>query len=756
MSQAEALLNTLSTTETTVYSRNSETEGHIVIGNDRRITVPDSLKRIAVQYDHNVETVTFDCPRYWDNHDMSQMKVYINYLLPDNRIGYYPAENITPVGNTMTFTWTIRNEITQTKGNISILVCVKKTDTNGNESAHWNSELNSEMYISEGLEASQQIISQYPDIVTFLLTRMDEVEAIATVEAMQSYTNEWLEANHSRILAEIEAKGLETLGTIPADYTETHSMAYESARTKADAIVCSAEGDPAVATDSSDDYLRNLHIYGKTNQVKTTGKNLFDASKIINNSRVTNNNGVVTVSTPEASSAVDSMVDLGVLAPELEVGKSYILTFDTTGTDRFIYLEEAKLMWGNGATYTVTQEMLNSDVLFYASGVSTTATLSNFMIRDASIADTTYEPYSGGYASPSPDCPQALDSVENPTTLVCAKNLIPFPYNDGSVTKDGITFTVNDDGSIHCKGTATKATVFSIFSGSMPLHGTFTLSGVNNDVTPSTHYMQPYVDGIFKDSQISGSRTYEFDGNLTSIPLYVKSGATVDCVVYPQLEIGEEATEYEPPSTHQVMESSRTLRGIPVTAGGNYTDSDGQQWICDEIDFVRGVYIQRVGQFILGNDRTYYYNTDTAGKEFFYTAENNNVAAWETRMYCSHFPIIGPGVGMESDYWAQFSGSGGVRFRHKDLTSLAELATWLDTNNVEVVYPLVTPIETSLTETELAAFSKLHSNYPTTAVLNDSGAWVKMEYNADTKTYVDNKIKSDVTYVLEAIENGSY
>lgn len=36
------------------------------------------------------------------------------------------------------------------------------------------------------------------------------------------------------------------------------------------------------------------------------------------------------------------------------------------------------------------------------------------------------------------------------------------------------------------------------------------------------------------------------------------------------------------------------LCGIPVDTGGNYTDSTGQQWACDEIDFERGVYVQRV------------------------------------------------------------------------------------------------------------------------------------------------------------------
>lgn len=36
------------------------------------------------------------------------------------------------------------------------------------------------------------------------------------------------------------------------------------------------------------------------------------------------------------------------------------------------------------------------------------------------------------------------------------------------------------------------------------------------------------------------------------------------------------------------------LCGIPVDTGGNYTDNTGQQWICDEIDFEHGVYVQRV------------------------------------------------------------------------------------------------------------------------------------------------------------------
>lgn len=42
------------------------------------------------------------------------------------------------------------------------------------------------------------------------------------------------------------------------------------------------------------------------------------------------------------------------------------------------------------------------------------------------------------------------------------------------------------------------------------------------------------------------------------------------------------------------IQTPNGLPGIPVDSGGNYTDETGQQWICDEVDFERGVYVKRV------------------------------------------------------------------------------------------------------------------------------------------------------------------
>lgn len=176
---ANELLNGLSEEDIAAASVEPETEGHFVIGADRYITVPENLKRIAVQHDHNVETVTFDCPRYWDGIDMSEMTVYINYKCPDDTFGAYLVDAVAideADPNIIHFDWTIHNNITKAKGRLTFLVCIKKMTDEGIEVNHWNSELNTDLYISEGLECTEAVLEAYPDIITQLLVRMNSAE----------------------------------------------------------------------------------------------------------------------------------------------------------------------------------------------------------------------------------------------------------------------------------------------------------------------------------------------------------------------------------------------------------------------------------------------------------------------------------------------------------------------------------------------------------------------------------------------------
>lgn len=169
MSKADELLNSLSENDISLQLANPETEPHIVIGEDRIISVPEELRRIAVQYDHDVETVTFDCPRYWDGLDMSELSIYINYMRKDRYVACYKATDIVVDNadpNIMHFNWTVSRNVSEVKGELKFLVCIKKGDSEGYEVNHWNSELNTEMYISEGLEVDPSIFDPYPDIIS--------------------------------------------------------------------------------------------------------------------------------------------------------------------------------------------------------------------------------------------------------------------------------------------------------------------------------------------------------------------------------------------------------------------------------------------------------------------------------------------------------------------------------------------------------------------------------------------------------------
>ena len=72
-----------------------------------------------------------------------------------------------------------------------------------------------------------------------------------------------------------------------------------------------------------------------------------------------------------------------------------------------------------------------------------------------------------------------------------------------------------------------------------------------------------------------------------------------------QIEIGTESTAYSPYCEQLLtLPTPNGLPGIPVTSGGNYTDQNGQQWVCDEVDLERGVKVQRVDKAAFDSTKT--------------------------------------------------------------------------------------------------------------------------------------------------------
>lgn len=192
-----------------------------------------------------------------------------------------------------------------------------------------------------------------------------------------------------------------------------------------------------------------------------------------------------------------------------------------------------------------------------------------------------------------------------------------------------------------------------------------------------------------------------------------------------------------------------TLHGIPVASGGNYTDANGQQWICDEIDFARGVYVQRVFKYVCtGNENwavsPYQYLPDSTRYDGAIRMPYDGVGG--KQILCTHF--LGSEVGKLGAWVNDVPGTQlnlRILVKNADFASVDELVAFLKeeySSGTPVTYLCIlrTPIETPLSAEALAAYAAMHTYRGRTDISNDAGAWMKCEYFMDAKKYIDSKI----------------
>ena len=272
-------------------------------------------------------------------------------------------------------------------------------------------------------------------------------------------------------------------------------------------------------------------------------------------------------------------------------------------------------------------------------------------------------PYTGGKPAPSPSYPQKITDAGNDGSIVAkieGKNLIDI--------ESGIVVGWN-----------INLPELKLIPGE-----TYSLTNVNVPVnialveeTTNTRLTVNYIASGRKDTFImpdipdakifiSGTNATWNKGDLSTIKI--------------QLELGPAATEYEPykPAQTLIVPTPGGLPGISVSSGGNYTDESGQQWVTDEVDLAKGVYIKRIEKI----------------------ASYNN----------------------ESINGSHISETGEL------------------TVGARVLFALDAPVETPLLPETIAAFRKLCMNYPVTTITNSDNCGMEVAYTADTKAYIDGKI----------------
>ena len=227
-----------------------------------------------------------------------------------------------------------------------------------------------------------------------------------------------------------------------------------------------------------------------------------------------------------------------------------------------------------------------------------------------------------------------------------------------------------------------------------------------------------------------------------------------------QVNRGETVLPYEPYHTPQsfTISTPNGLPGIKVDKDGNYTDENGQQWICDEVDLARGKYVQRIWKCtITGNLSWELYATP--GLEGFWTRILPEKMT-NKKMLCSHFERYNDGNGNLKEGLMVGAGNDIIYFpknRFYDASledkGVANWKAFLAENQVELITYLDTPVEHDLTPEEIAAYKALHTNYPTTVVSNDESAHMEVSYVADTKNYIASKIETPLQKQITDLQN---
>ena len=349
--------------------------------------------------------------------------------------------------------------------------------------------------------------------------------------------------------------------------------------------------------------------------------------------------------------------------------------------------------------------------------------------------------------TPTPDAPVPIVSAGDGGSVavtVTGKNLLNSALLNSALSANGISAKQNSDGSYTISGTPTVDGTIILWIG----------GGWNNTVPiftipPGSYYSNVsifYYDGKNRISKKAAFTLLE-PFRVTGV-MYDKSyniNESYNFLIAPQIEPGSTATTYAPYREQLLTLPTPTgFPGIPVTSGGNYTDSTGQQWVCDEVDFGKSVKVQRVNRLKLDDLSWRYELTPTNKSDTFIS----NVPASQdgiTRGYslCQYAVFDGFAYDIEMKeacrcyVWVksvtlQFKAGSGIN-------SVDAFSEWLKARpDASIFYCLATPIETPLTPAEIAAYKALTAYGPDTVVQASDGAGIKLDYQRDVNLVVKN------------------
>lgn len=322
------------------------------------------------------------------------------------------------------------------------------------------------------------------------------------------------------------------------------------------------------------------------------------------------------------------------------------------------------------------------------------------------------------------------------------------PYDGGVPKRYGDKINIGVDVDIFDrskeeKGYVTSRGEISVQSGYkeyyIPMQSI--MSGQQNLSVKMIGASKPWVGvGFYGEDKKFLSRTTGYPEVAYDIKIPVKAKYMI--LSYTTLDVESIEIKYSSFQQSLSIQTPTGLPAIPVNTDGNYTDTNGQQWIADYIDFKRGKYVQNIRILEL------------TGQEPYIVAATSYFSGSSANMYIIASDMLKDGVVMcnclsEKPYvWSIKSAVGcttNIQQIHlrlpkatigvNDDAGLEEVKTayknyikrcYEEGKPIEINYILAEPIERDLTPSEIQAYQNLVTYAGTTIVENDADCYMEV------------------------------
>ena len=735
--------------------------------------IADFNDQISVRGEQNAQFVGFQLPRYDDGLDLTAQHLYIHYQTVYGGGDGVPC-NVSKSDNYVRMCWKIPAQATQEPGTIQMMIYATGTNSAG-ERVTWKT-LPASYTIHDGLDIGGGIPepdqSWYEQFVAQMEGKVSTAQRYAN-DAQASKTAAAGSATASAQSATASAQALEDNKAYVESQKETF-VGYNKRETDlkyANALIGSASGTTQVTVDDAwEGPIPGLEIAGKSEQFSTTGAQLLDLSAVSKSAggAVINTadggyqisgNGTLTKAF-SASYQLDYLknhLKPGnlILKSELTMPKLYVRIWDGSTV-----LEE---MQGN-STKQITQEMINNENMrvecFLYGSAGSTITPGTYHPMLYQDGDGTWEPYTGGRPSPSPEYPQEIVSTDVTAVTVTGGDLFDTSALKGS---KGVSWTVSSDKrQITVTGNERYATAYYIVPVQLIAGKTVTIScnisKGNPDVRVSAQIELTQPDGKqqYLSLSSSGSRKSSIPEDIVTARFNLianNSNAVLDTpntVTFTDvmLNIGDTALPWEPyRSKTAAITLTEPLRGI-----GDVRD----RIMCR--DGVWGIERKLINHVLTGEENGNWGST-VNGTWLFMANDKlkSEVPDYSTNYLCNYF--VAGNARTKTDIIGSYIFHNAIRFRVDSSIASTEgdfkkwLASRYEANEpVRLIYPLAVPTWEPLpsdTQAALNALTAYKGRTTITVTAEGPEPDVAVEYVQDTRMVI-----ADLQAQINAIRNG--